>query len=61
MTTLITQPSNKQQHHGEPIAAMAAWLWRINSSHPRVPLQKGSFEVAVKGFLLKLIIGRRKK
>jgi hypothetical protein len=43
-------PSNKQHHHGEPFAAMAAWLKRIGSSHPWGPLWKGSSEVMVKGF-----------
>jgi hypothetical protein len=43
-------PSNKQHHHGEPFAATAAWLKRIGSPHPRGPLQKGSSELAVKGF-----------
>jgi hypothetical protein len=43
-------PSNKQYHHGELFAAMAAWLKQIASPHPRGPLQKGSSEVVVKGF-----------
>jgi hypothetical protein len=45
-------PSNKQHHHGEPFAAMAAWLKQIGSPHPWGPLRKGSSEVAVKGFQL---------
>jgi hypothetical protein len=43
-------PSNKQHHYGEPFAATAAWLTRIGSPHPRGPLWKGSYVVAVKGF-----------
>jgi hypothetical protein len=43
-------PSNKQHHHGEPFAAMVAWLKVIGSPHPRGFLWKGSFEVPVKGF-----------
>jgi hypothetical protein len=42
--------SNKQHHHGESFATMAAWLKRIGSPHPRGPLWKGLSEVAVKGF-----------
>jgi hypothetical protein len=42
-------PSNKQHHHGEPFAAMVAWLKQIGSPHPRGPLRKGSSEAVVKG------------
>jgi hypothetical protein len=43
-------PSNKQHHHGELFAPTAASVKQIGSPHPRGPLQKGSSEVAVKGF-----------
>ncbi len=42
-------PSNKQHHHGEPLAATAAWLKQNGSPHPQGPLWTGLSEVVVKG------------
>ncbi len=38
----------------EPFAGPAAWLWRFEPPHPRVPLQKGSDEGGAKGSYLLL-------